>query len=129
MATRYPVMVPGLTVRSGGWWDPRCLPPGTDRTTVVTVDRIEAARELGVPSGAAPALVEKAFRRAARSRHPDVGGDALAFRRATEARAVLLRPRPPDPVVRVVEVLVRYHPVVRAIEAVLRAVDRRAATR
>ncbi|QYG91446.1 hypothetical protein HC251_02670 [Iamia sp. SCSIO 61187] len=88
------------------------------------MDRTEAARELGVPSGAAPALVEKAFRRAARSRHPDVGGDAVAFRRATEARAVLLRPRPPDPLARAVEVIVRYHPAVRAIEALIRAIDR-----
>lgn len=77
-----------------------------------------------MPSGAAPPLVEKAFRRAARSRHPDVGGDAVAFRRATEARAVLLRPRSPDPVARVIEVIVRYHPAVRAIEALIRAVDR-----
>lgn len=77
-----------------------------------------------MPSGAAPALVEKAFRRAARARHPDVGGDAVAFRRATEARAVLLRPRPPDPVARAIEVIVRYHPAVRVIEALIRAIDR-----
>jgi len=88
------------------------------------VDRSEAARELGVPSGAAPPLVEKAFRRAARSRHPDVGGDPVSFRRATEARAVLLRPRPADPVERVVQVVVRYHPVVRLVEVLARVIER-----
>ncbi len=89
------------------------------------MDRSEAARELGVPHGAAPALVEKAFRRAARARHPDVGGDPVAFRRATEARAVLLRPRPADPLDRVVRVLVKHHPVVRLIEVLARAIERR----
>lgn len=93
------------------------------------MDRAEAARELGVPRGAAPALVEKAFRRAARSRHPDVGGDPVAFRRATEARAVLLRPAPPDPMYRVAQLIVRYHPVVRIVEALVREVDRRTAPR
>ncbi|HEU5149304.1 MAG TPA: hypothetical protein VFU19_02335 [Iamia sp.] len=93
------------------------------------MDRAEAARELGVPSGAAPPLVEKAFRRAARSRHPDVGGDPVAFRRATEARAVLLRPRPTEPMDRVVQLLVRYHPAVRLIEALARAIERRTSVR
>lgn len=93
------------------------------------MDRAEAARELGVPSGAAPPLVEKAFRRAARSRHPDVGGDPVAFRRATEARAVLLRPRPTEPMDRVVQLLVRYHPAVKLIEALARAIERRTSVR
>lgn len=93
------------------------------------MDRVEAARELGVPAGAAPALVEKAFRRAARARHPDVGGDPVAFRRATEARAVLLRPRPVDPMDRVVQVIVKYHPVVRLVEVLARAIERRAPVR
>lgn len=92
--------------------------------TVEAVDRVEAARELGVPHGAAPPLVEKAFRRAARHRHPDVGGDATSFRRATEARAVLLRPRPVDPMDRVVQLLVRHHPVVRLVEVLARAIER-----
>src|SRR5688500_10920823 len=105
MATRYPVTARRLTVRSGGRGPPTSSPPGVTGATVVAVDRVEAARELGVPNGAAPALVEKAFRRAARSRHPDVGGDPVAFRRATEARAVLLRPRSADPLDRVVQVL------------------------
>ncbi len=89
------------------------------------MDRIQAARELGVPASAAPALVEKAFRRAARSRHPDVGGDPVAFRRATEARAVLLRPRNPDPIDRVARLIVKYHPAVRLIEVLARAIERR----
>lgn len=93
------------------------------------MDRSEAARELGVPPGAAPALVEKAFRRAARSRHPDVGGDAVAFRRATEARAVLLRPRNAEPMEQLVQVLVKYHPVVRLVEVLARAIERRSPVR
>lgn len=93
------------------------------------MNRAEAARELGVPSGAPVTLVEQAFRHAARVRHPDVGGDPVAFRRATEARAVLLRPAPVDPVGRVVEVIVRYHPAIRLVEAVVRAVERRSAPR
>ncbi|MGI8937885.1 MAG: hypothetical protein ACR2JF_06685 [Iamia sp.] len=88
------------------------------------MNRVDAARELGVPLGAAPALVEKAFRHAVRVRHPDVGGDAAAFRRATEARAVLLCPMPTDPVTRVVEVIVRYHPAIRLLEAMVRVVER-----
>lgn len=97
--------------------------------TVEAVDRVEAARELGVPSGAAPALVEKAFRRAARSRHPDVGGDAVAFRRATEARAILLRPRPADTMDRVVQVIIRHHPVVRLVEVLARVIERNTSVR
>ncbi len=94
------------------------------------MNRAEAARELGVPPSAAPALVEKAFRRAARARHPDVGGDPVAFRRATEARAVLLRPAPrPDSMDRVAAAIIRFHPVVRLVEAVVRELDRRTAPR
>lgn len=89
------------------------------------MNRAEAARELGVPMGAPEPLVEQAFRHAARARHPDVGGDPVAFRRATEARSILLRPESSDPVVRAVEVVVRYHPVFRLVEALVRAVDRR----
>ncbi len=93
------------------------------------MNRADAARELGVPYGAPPSLVEKAFRHAVRLRHPDVGGDAVAFRRATEARAVLLCPPPADPVTRVVEVIIRYHPAVRLVEALARVVERRAPPR
>ena len=103
-----------------------------EAATVRGVDRGQAARELGVPSGAPAADVERAFRAAARIHHPDVGGDALAFRRVTEARAVLLVPRAPDPFARlaeVVEVVVRYHPAVLVVEALVRVVDRRPSTR
>lgn len=89
------------------------------------MDRIAAARELGVPLGAGPEVVERAFRHAARIRHPDVGGDAHAFRRAAEARAVLLRPVPTDPLAWVVGVVVRYHPGVRLVTALARVVERR----
>lgn len=137
MPTRYTVATVRLTVRSGGMrvggtvraCEVAVAATRDDRRYRLGVDRSEAARELGVPAGAAPALVEKAFRRAARSRHPDVGGDAVAFRRATEARAVLLRPRPVDPMDRVVQVLVRYHPVVKLVEALARAVERRSPAR
>lgn len=88
------------------------------------MNRVDASRELGVALGAGPAVVEKAFRHAVRVRHPDVGGDAASFRRATEARAILLC-APPDPVTRVVDVIVRYHPAVRLMEVVIRIVDRR----
>lgn len=93
------------------------------------MNRTEAARELGVPPGAPSGLVEKAFRHAARRRHPDLGGDATQFRRAMEARSVLLRPPPPDPVARVVDLMIRYHPAVRLVEAVVRVVESRAVPR
>jgi hypothetical protein len=89
------------------------------------VDRAEAARELDVPPGAAPAEVERAFRRAARNRHPDVGGDPLRFHRAIEARAVLLHPPTLDPLDRAVRMVIRYHPVVRLVEVLVRVADRR----
>lgn len=78
-----------------------------------------------MPLGAPGDAVERAFRHAARLRHPDLGGDPGAFRRAAEARAVLLRPAPPDPVAWVLGVVVRYHPGVRLLEAVVRVIDRR----
>lgn len=89
------------------------------------MNRADAAHELGVGPGAPPSLVEKAFREAVRRRHPDVGGNAESFRRATEARAVLLCPPPTDPVTRAVEVIIRYHPAARLIEVLFRAIDRR----
>lgn len=93
------------------------------------MDRWQAARELGVPPTASPVEVERAFRVAARLRHPDLGGHPLAFRRATEARDVLLRPRPSHPLERAIEVVVRYHPAVLLVEALARAVERRTAPR
>lgn len=118
MATPYPFLP--------GWQVPSALGLAA---SVGGVDRVEAARELGVSVAAPGDLVEKAFRRAARAHHPDVGGDAGAFRRATEARSVLLRPGPPDPLTWVVDAIVRHHPAVRLLEALARAVDRRIAPR
>jgi hypothetical protein len=49
-----------------------------------------------------------------------------------EARTVLLVPRAPDPFARlaeVVEVVVRYHPAVLVVEALVRVVDRRPSAR
>lgn len=59
-----------------------------------------AAHLLGVPADAGRPAVEAAFRRLARSRHPDRGGDPAAFRRLVAARTSLLTPagvaaRPP----------------------------------
>jgi curved DNA-binding protein CbpA len=89
------------------------------------VNRAEAARELGVPPRAAPSDVERAFRREARTRHPDVGGDPRRFHRAIEARAVLLAPVQEEPFDRAVRLVVRYHPVIRLVEVLVRVADRR----
>jgi len=47
---------------------------------------------LGLPRGASEAEVRAAWRDAARRTHPDVGGDAVAFRRAREAYGILIDP-------------------------------------
>ncbi len=93
--------------------------------SVGDVDRAEAARELGVASQATPIDVERAFRRAARSHHPDLGGDPRRFHRVIEARAVLLEPARDDPFVRAAQLVVRYHPVVRLVDVLVRVADRR----
>lgn len=93
------------------------------------MNRVDAARELGVAWDAPPDRVESAFRHAVRLRHPDVGGDAASFRRATEARAVLLSAPPDDPLARAVEVLLRYHPAARLVEVLFRVVDGRSTPR
>lgn len=55
--------------------------------------RREAARRiLGVGPGATSLDVETAFRRAARSAHPDRGGDAAVFRDLVQARDLLVSP-------------------------------------
>ena len=54
----------------------------------------EAALRLGVRSDAGEEQVARAFRRAVRCSHPDVGGDAGDFALAVEARNRLLAPRP-----------------------------------
>ncbi|MBI2709431.1 MAG: hypothetical protein HYX34_07015 [Actinobacteria bacterium] len=85
------------------------------------MDTAQARSLLGVAPGAPPTDVERAFRRAARRCHPDTGGSAAAFRRAVEARAVLLRAPGEDPIERFVHVtvtVIRAHPVVRLLEGV-----------
>jgi hypothetical protein len=60
-------------------------------------ERTQALRLLGLPPGSSEKQIEKAFRRAARRLHPDVGGDAAKFRAIVDARDFLLgrsvRPR------------------------------------
>ena len=53
---------------------------------------IDLYDELGCPRGADEATVKRAYKRRARTTHPDHGGDAEAFTRATQARDVLLDP-------------------------------------
>ncbi len=57
---------------------------------------VTARRTLGVPPTAGIQDIERAFRAAARSSHPDQGGDPAAFQRLVEARETLRRP-PPAP--------------------------------
>jgi hypothetical protein len=52
-----------------------------------------AHRVLGVTAGASIADIEVAYRRLSKTLHPDMGGDAEAFRKLTEARDKLA-PRP-----------------------------------
>jgi hypothetical protein len=58
----------------------------------VTPDR--ARRLLGVEPGAARGEIERAFRRLARTAHPDRGGDPGEFATIVAARDRLLRPPP-----------------------------------
>lgn len=53
------------------------------------MQRDAARRVLGIPVGAAPADVERAFRRLALDLHPDRGGEAEEFRTLLVARAAL----------------------------------------
>jgi hypothetical protein len=52
----------------------------------------DAYAVLGLARGATEAQVRAAWRDAARRTHPDVGGDAVAFRRAREAYEILIDP-------------------------------------
>jgi hypothetical protein len=52
----------------------------------------DAYAVLGLQRGASDAEVRAAWRDAARRTHPDVGGDAVAFRRAREAYEILIDP-------------------------------------
>jgi len=61
------------------------------------MDGSRARALLGVPAHATTEEVRGAFRRAARGAHPDVGGDAGAFRTLVSARDVLLAAAPAVP--------------------------------
>lgn len=52
--------------------------------------RVEALRVLGLRPGSSDREIERAFRKAARRLHPDVGGDPAKFRALLEARNFLL---------------------------------------
>ena len=54
------------------------------------MDPATAASILGVPVDAPRAEIERAFRRRARTEHPDVTGDPMSFAAATEAHDVLV---------------------------------------
>lgn len=59
------------------------------------MDRIVAARVLGVPADAPSERVVAAFRRRAKSVHPDQGGSQEAMYELVQARSVLLGAGPP----------------------------------
>lgn len=59
------------------------------------MDRIVAARVLGVPADASSERVVAAFRRRAKSVHPDQGGSQEAMYELVQARSVLLGAGPP----------------------------------
>ncbi len=52
--------------------------------------RVETLRLLGLQPGSSHREIEKAFRKAARRLHPDVGGDPAKFRALMDARNFLL---------------------------------------
>lgn len=54
------------------------------------MDPRQARDVLGVPPGASEADIERAFRRRARSAHPDAGGSADRFQQVRAARDALL---------------------------------------
>lgn len=57
----------------------------------------QARRLLDVPADASVEQVRRAYRRRARTDHPDAGGDPAAFMRLQAALDVLTRPRPAPP--------------------------------
>jgi hypothetical protein len=59
-------------------------PPGADPR------RAEAYRQLGLAWGASREAIKKAHRRLVKQHHPDVGGEAEAFRRVNDAYQLLM---------------------------------------
>lgn len=62
----------------------RVPPPGADPR------RAEAYRQLGLAWGASREAIKKAHRRLVKQHHPDVGGEAEAFRRVNDAYQLLM---------------------------------------
>ena len=63
-------------------------PPGSRRAASVD-PRAEALALLGLEAGASAAAIKRAYRRLAKAHHPDLGGDAEAFRRLDAAYRLL----------------------------------------
>jgi hypothetical protein len=63
-------------------------PPGRRRAASVD-PRAEALSLLGLEHGASEAAIKRAYRRLAKAHHPDLGGDAEAFRRLDAAYRLL----------------------------------------
>ncbi len=63
------------------------------------MDRKRARAVLGVSPAATPAELRRAFREAAKSAHPDAGGDPERFRQVVEAHRLLSEPVPADRIV------------------------------
>jgi hypothetical protein len=76
---------------------------------------------LGVPRGASPAEVRRAWRTRAARHHPDVGGDPVTFSALTNARDQLLA----GPGVGPAPVSHRASRVERALRPLRRRIDRR----
>ncbi len=63
-------------------------PPGSRRAASAD-PRAEALALLGLEAGASAAAIKRAYRRLAKAHHPDLGGDADAFRRLDAAYRLL----------------------------------------
>jgi hypothetical protein len=62
----------------------------TSRRAASPDPRSQALALLGLEPGASPAAIKRAYRRLAKAHHPDLGGDAEAFRRLDDAYRSLL---------------------------------------
>ena len=76
---------PGSRTRNDRTTDQSWVPPsGADPR------RAEAYRQLGLAWGASREAIKKAHRRLVKQHHPDVGGEAEAFRRVNDAYQLLI---------------------------------------